>query len=189
MPPEEYYRYLLTRSRTALLYRRFFLYRRLCAQLNGRVLDIGCGIGDFLRYRPNTVGVDVNPLLVEHCRRHGLEAYTIAGRPPMAFGDQSFDGVVLDNVLEHLEQPGPMLEEIRRLLTPLGRLIVGVPGVKGFAADPDHKRFYDAARLKSELGIHGFECCMVFHSPVRSRWLDQHLRQYALYAVFRRQAG
>jgi SAM-dependent methyltransferase len=180
---EDYYHYLLTRGRAAQLYRRLYLYPRLCAHLHGRVLDFGCGIGDFLRYRPNTVGVDINPFLVDHCRSQGFEAF-LSGGPPMAFPDGSFDGVVMDNVLEHLSQPAALIADIRRLLTPPGKFIVGVPGSRGFAADPDHKRFYDEARLRAELFSHGFGCRSVFHTPFRSTRLERRIRQYAVYGVF-----
>jgi ubiquinone/menaquinone biosynthesis C-methylase UbiE len=57
-----YFEYLMRRSFLGDLYRRYVLYPRLNLHLNGKVLDVGCGIGDMLSYRKNTVGLDVNPL-------------------------------------------------------------------------------------------------------------------------------
>jgi SAM-dependent methyltransferase len=180
---ESYFRYLLGRGRLALIYRRYHLYPRLCRFLNGRVLDVGCGIGDFLKHRPNTVGVDVNPYLVEHCRRLGLEAHAI-GDPPWPFGDGAFRAVVLDNVLEHLSAPEPILAEIHRLLAPGGTIIVGVPGIKGFKADPDHKRFYSEIELRRLMAGAGFTYHRVLHTPFRALQLERRLSQYAIYGVF-----
>ena len=182
---EEYYAFLQRRSRLALFYRRWYLYPLLCRYLSGRVLDIGCGIGDFLAYRSGTVGIDVNPLLVEHCRRSGWEAHWV-NTLPLPFAARSFAGAVMDNVLEHLEEPGAMLAEARRILAARGTLVVGVPGRKGFASDPDHRHFYDEVRLRAHLESSGFQCEKFRHLPVRVPRLDLYFSQFALYGVFRR---
>jgi SAM-dependent methyltransferase len=182
---EEYYTFLQGRSWLALFYRRFFLYPSICRYLSGRVLDIGCGIGDFLAYRPNTVGTDVNPFLVAHCQRNGFEAHLVS-KIPMPFAAHSFAGAVMDNVLEHLDEPQGMFEELRRILMAKGTLVVGVPGRKGFASDPDHKQFYDEDRLRSNLKSLGFHCEKVWHKPLGAPWLSRCLSQFALYGVFRR---
>jgi SAM-dependent methyltransferase len=182
---ESDFEYLRTRSRLALAYRQFWLYPRLKRHLSGRVLDVGCGIGDMLRLRASTVGADINPRLVSYCRSQGLDAHLIENGV-LPFADGAFDGAVLDNVLEHLEHPEPVLHEIRRVLRPAGRLIVGVPGRLGYAADPDHKIFYDEAGLTRCLGKAGFVRDRVLHLPIRSAWMDAKLRIYAIYGVFRR---
>ncbi len=137
---EQYYRYLRQRSRLGLFYRRFWLYPHLNRHLSGHALDVGCGIGDFLSYRKGTVGVDINPSTVEWCRSHGLDAQLMA-TDVLHFDDNIFDSAVLDNVLEHLSAPMPLLREIHRVLRPDGTLVVGVPGKRGYATDPDHKIF------------------------------------------------
>lgn len=181
----DYFDYLRSRSRLGLLYRRLLLYPRLARHVSGRVLDVGCGISDFLEFRRGTVGVDVNPHAVEWCRRRGLDCRLMeADRLP--FPDGGFDGVVLDNVLEHLTAPEPLLGEIRRVLVPNGRLLVGVPGERGYECDPDHKVFYGEADLQRVAGAAGFSCRGVFHTPMKSRWLAARLPQYCLYGIFER---
>ena len=83
---EEYYRHLAGRSWRGALYRRYWLYRRICKRLRGATLDLGCGIGDMLRYRPGTVGVDVNPRTVDFCRQQGLPAHQME-LDVLPFGD------------------------------------------------------------------------------------------------------
>jgi SAM-dependent methyltransferase len=183
---EAYFAYLQTRSRRAQLYRRFFLYPLLNRHITGAALDVGCGLGDMLRFRPNTVGADVNPHSVDYCKSCGLDAHLIEnGRLPFAAG--AFDAVVLDNVLEHVSRPQALLDEIRRVLKQGGRAIVGVPGERGYASDPDHKIFYDEALLISTLKTAGFETDRMLHVPCRAPFLSRLLRQYCLYGVFRRQ--
>jgi len=188
MEHADYYAYLRSRSRLGDFYRRFWLYPRLSRHLQGHVLDVGCGIGDMLAFRPDTVGVDINPHTVAYVRSRGLEAHVmVEGRLP--FGDASFDGVVLDNVLEHIADPQPLLGEVRRVLRPGGAFLVGVPGRKGYASDPDHKVFYDRPLLKSRLEGAGFVVRSFFCMPIPLAMLDTRVSQYCLYGVFHAPRG
>ena len=181
----DYFDSLIRRKGIAVWYRNIWLYPRICRNLRGRVLDVGCGIGDMVSYRAQTVGVDVNPNAVAYCRSRGL---TVQRMEPdrLPFPNAEFDGAVLDNVLEHLEKPEPLLAEIHRVLKPAARFVAGVPGERGFASDPDHKRHYPEAELIRCIRSAGFEPSKVFHQPFRSRLLDRHFRYYAIYGVFQR---
>jgi len=183
---ETYSNYLRGRKPAAKLYFRFLVYPRICRFLTGRILDVGCGIGDFMAYRANTTGLDINPHNVEYCRIRGLEAFLIENdRYP--FDNNSFDGAVMDNVLEHLADPTPTLSEIHRVLKPHGTLIAGVPGKRGFAHDPDHKEFYDEKRVVDRMQSAGFTVKKLIHMPLfKSDWLSKRLRQYCIYGVFER---
>lgn len=181
---KDYFEYLQTRSKLGLVYRKYWLYPRLCRHLSGKVLDVGCGIGDMIRHRPQTVGVDVNPRAVEFCASQGLNVRLMAP-DRLPFPDHDFDGVLLDNVLEHLEHPQPLLEEIHRVLVANGTLIVGVPGRRGFASDSDHKIFYSESSLISCMRSNGFLSQHVLYLPVRSALLDARLSSYAIYGIFR----
>ena len=182
---ESYFEYLKGRSLAGLFYRRFWLYPRLCRHLSGRVLDVGCGLGDMLAFRPNTVGVDINPRTVEWCKERGLDA-KLMQPDVLPFQSGTFSSVVLDNVLEHLLAPGTLLLEIHRVLAPGGLLIVGVPGVRGYDADNDHKIFYDESSLIEKLAEYGFICQKMFHMPFRFTWLSRRIPQYCIYGNFSR---
>jgi len=181
---QAYGEYLMQRSPLGALYRRFVLYPRICDRLRGQVVDVGCGIGDFLRFRPQTVGVDVNAHTVAYCRSQGLDARLM--QPDiLPFEDASLDSALMDNVLEHIANPDPLMRELRRVLRPEGRLLVGVPGGLGWNCDPDHKVRYDESSLKSTLKAAGFAPLETFYTPLwRSEWLSQHLRQYCLFGLF-----
>jgi SAM-dependent methyltransferase len=188
MNPDEqrkYCEYLQRRNPVRRLVYRFLVYPRISRRLSGRVVDVGCGIGDFLAFRPGTVGVDINPCNVDFCRRRGLEAEVVrSGEFP--FPDNSRDGAVMDNVLEHILDPDPVLGEIRRVLRPAGVLVVGVPGRRGYAHDPDHRHFYNEKSLAECVEGRGlFRLEHFFYSPFfKSGWLDRYLRQYCIYGVF-----
>lgn len=166
-----------TRPRFGWLYRCLWLYPRLCRHLPGKGFHVRCGIGDMLRYRPGTEGVDMK----SQC----LDVHVIS-EDQLHYSDIKLDRVVLDNVLEHRTGPDGLLAEIRRVLVAGGALVVGVPGKLGYASDPDHKVYYDGGSLLRLLQGAGFvqECPL----PMLFAWglLDLHLRQYCLYGVFRR---
>lgn len=125
-----YFDYLQQRSFLGKIYRNFWLYPILNRFLKGRALDVGCGIGDMLLFRPNTIGVDVNQHNVSFCLSRGGDA-KFMDHNVLPFDDASFDSVLLDNVLEHIQDPAPMLLEIKRVLRTNGVLLIGVPGSLG----------------------------------------------------------
>ncbi|MFL0799718.1 MAG: class I SAM-dependent methyltransferase [Agarilytica sp.] len=179
-----YFNYLKQRSLLGLLYRRGWLYPRLSRHLVGKALDIGCGIGDMLRARKNTVGVDINDETVAYCKGLGLEAQVMT-MDKLPFEEASFDSAVLDNVLEHIENPKPLLAEVRRVLRPGGVFIVGVPGARGYQVDPDHKVFYDAERLQATLAEAGFSSLTMLRMPLPFSGLTNVMNSYCIYGVFR----
>jgi len=180
---KSYFDYLSQRSRLGLLYRKHWLYPKLTKVIDGRTLDVGCGVGDMLSFRHNTTGVDVNPHAVAWCRSQGLEAYEMA-EDVLPFGDCAFQSVILDNVIEHLYDPEVLLSQIRRVLEPGGVLVVGVPGQCGYAFDSDHKVYYDEVKLIEVISKAGFTRSNVMHLPLPIPGLGRWLRQYCLYGVF-----
>ena len=180
---DSYFAYLSQRSRLGLFYRTRVLYPRIAPYLSGQTLDIGCGIGDMLRFRPGTIGVDINPMNVAFCQKNGLDAIVMAP-DVLPFEPAAFDSAILDNVLEHIADPMPLLTEVRRILRPKGVFVVGVPGQRGYASDDDHKVFYDEQKLVQCLAAAGFTMVKCLHTPLRSAVLDRKMRQYCLYGVF-----
>ena len=85
-----YHNYLRLRSPLSLIYRNYFLYPRLAKSLPGLTLDIGCGIGDFLNYHSNCIGVDIDISNVSYCCSRGLNAMHINSHV-LPFSDSYFD--------------------------------------------------------------------------------------------------
>jgi SAM-dependent methyltransferase len=98
-----------------------------------RILDAGCGDGPLmaaLRERGAVVtGFDKSAGMLELARRRlgddaDLQVADLAS--PLPFPDGTFDDVIASLVLHYLEDWGPALTELRRVLKPGGRLIVSV---------------------------------------------------------------
>ena len=98
-----------------------------------RILDAGCGSGPLfaaLRDRGAVVtGIDTSTGMLELARRRlgaGADLQVADLGSPLPFPDGAFDDVITSLVLHYLEDWGPALAELRRVLTPGGRLIVSV---------------------------------------------------------------
>ena len=98
-----------------------------------RILDAGCGSGPLfaaLRDRGAIVtGFDNSAGMLELARRRlgdGADLRVADLGDPLPFPDGTFDDVVASLVLHYLEDWGPTLTELRRVLTTGGRLIVSV---------------------------------------------------------------
>jgi SAM-dependent methyltransferase len=178
-----YFTYLQTRSIFGFLYRKLFLYPKLHSYLKGRTLDIGCGVGDFLYIYKDIVGVDINIDCVNYCKSKGLNVQ-LMNIDVLPFEDNSFDSIILDNVIEHIENPSILLSEIKRVLTPKGILLIGVPCDKGYKFDIDHKIFYDIKSLQTLLSI-DFILKYHFYTPPFFYLFRKLFRQVALYAIFK----
>ncbi|WP_431967922.1 class I SAM-dependent methyltransferase [Actinacidiphila sp. bgisy160] len=110
-----------------------------------RILDAGCGAGPLfaaLRERgAHVTGLDSSTGMLELARRRlGADAdLRVADLgDPLPFADGAFDMVVSSLVLHYLEDWGPTLAEMRRVLRPGGRLITSVqhPFVDYVIQDP-----------------------------------------------------
>ncbi|HEX8284183.1 MAG TPA: class I SAM-dependent methyltransferase [Pyrinomonadaceae bacterium] len=103
----------------------------------GRLLDVGCGAGTFLRAAGRAgwtaVGVEVNATAAEHNRAAGFEVFNgeLAAAP---FPEGHFDVVILSEVLEHVADPRGMLRDILRVLRPGGLLWATTPNGRGLSA-------------------------------------------------------
>tara|TARA_R110001583_G_scaffold178083_2_gene333786 strand:+ start:11481 stop:12413 length:933 start_codon:yes stop_codon:yes gene_type:complete len=99
-----------------------------------RVLDFGCGSGEFLSRLQEHVdvdayGFDFNPVGSNAAREkgyqliHEFDAANLPGAP--------FDAITMFQVLEHLSSPFETLEKLKSLLRPGGLFIVSVPDCSG----------------------------------------------------------
>lgn len=102
----------------------------------GPVLDIGCGDGlllALLRERGiEAEGADISQEAVARCKERGLQACVYDPAHPLPYPDNSFECVVLLDVLEHVYDPVVLLAEARRISR--SEIVIGVPNFSSFPA-------------------------------------------------------
>lgn len=117
---------------------------------SGKVLDVGCGNKRLQHYLPPSceyVGIDFNPAA-------DIKIDISQDRYP--FDDNSFDYVICNAVLEHVNNDNYVLEEIFRVLKPGGTLYVSIPFMQPYHADPEDYRRYTSYGLAHLLKQHNF---------------------------------
>lgn len=112
----------------------------------GRLIDLGCGqVPLFGAYRGLVSEVTcVDWAASPHPSQH-LDVETDLS-VPLPFADQSFDTVLLSDVLEHVPAPERLWFEMARLLAPGGHAIVNLPFLYGIHEAPhDYGRYTEFA--------------------------------------------
>lgn len=137
----------------------------------GQLLDIGCGRGDLLRafagVGHEVKGIDISPAAEELCCPHDV-AIADLEQNPLPFPERSFDFVFSKSVIEHMQNPLPMLESARAALRPGGKAIIMTPSWLHhrwgpFYLDFTHVTPFTAPSLHDAMSLAGFEAVTVRH--------------------------
>lgn len=143
----------------------FEAYRR-----GGRLLDVGCGAGTFLRAAARAgweaEGVEVSEPAAEHNRAAGFEVFN-GELAEARYPEGRFDVVIASEVLEHVAEPREMLREILRVMRPGGLLWATTPNGRGLSAlalglgwsavaPPEHLHLFSRGAAESLLRELGF---------------------------------
>ena len=118
--------------------RRLALIERYVPLTGRRVLDLGCGVGEyvraFARRGAHVLGSDVaTGRLVEARKRvaatstGGVDGFLAAAGEALPFRDASVDVIVLNEVIEHVADDRATLREIARVLVPGGTCVIYAP--------------------------------------------------------------
>ena len=94
--------------------------------INSKILDFGCGLGQNIYKLPNAMGYDISEFGIEFCRRKGINATTDL----TAISDEAFDVAFSAHVLEHHPHPKTMLEDIFKKLKKDATFILVLPHEK-----------------------------------------------------------
>lgn len=138
----------------------------------GRMLDLGCGSGWFMREMRDkgwdVYGVEINSSASELGRKKAALNIFAGTLQQAGFPSDFFDYVRANHSFEHIACPGKTLDEIHRVLKPGGRLLIGVPNAAGLNARifrqywwylgaPVHPFTYSVGTLSRLLRKHHFE--------------------------------
>jgi SAM-dependent methyltransferase len=106
--------------------------RHLPKRPKGRLLDVGCGNGDFLLFAQRAgweaIGVEPDPKAVEVARARGLTVH-LGTLETLHEAPESFQGITMNHVIEHVHHPRATLEHCYRLLKRGGWLWIETPNL------------------------------------------------------------
>lgn len=94
-----------------------------------RVLEVGSGATGAIFYFGTRDGVGIDPLADHYAALFPWQRHTRTLAAPgeaLPFGDETFDVVLSDNVIDHAENPGRIVAEMARVLKPGGILFLTV---------------------------------------------------------------
>lgn len=107
-----------------------YLIRTFKIKLGSKVLDVGCGSGDFLnafvRAGLQGYGVDFSDAAISNCQDSVIRIVDLENER-IPFEDNSFDLIFSKSVLEHFHNPEIPIKEMYRVLKPDGLIINLVP--------------------------------------------------------------
>jgi SAM-dependent methyltransferase len=149
-------------------YRRHLaVYEWIAARVGGRrVVDMACGEGygsDVLAAAgaASVVGVDANPEAHEHARLRYVRPNLRFERDLVETFAEPCDAVVFLQTIEHVEEPGAILEHFKSMLSPGGVAYVSTPNLLTLASpgaeksdNPWHLREYRAEEFRDLCAAH-----------------------------------
>ncbi len=178
--------------------RHLVVYEWIAARVVGqRVIDMACGEGygaDLIARRAaRVVGVDANPEAHEHARLRYRRPNLRFERDLVDRFGEACDTVVFLQTIEHVEEPGPVLDHFVSLLSPGGTAYVSTPNVLTLAppgahrsSNPWHVHEYRAQELEALCRAHfsRVEVLGIYHSrklrahevALRAGWDAVHAR-------------
>lgn len=139
-----------------------------------KVLDVGCGTGNFAAECPGAYkGIDTNPTAIEDGRRQGRNVHLSLLEDEMP---GYYDVVTVFQVIEHVDDPGAFIGACIACLRPGGKIIVSTPnmnGVVGYLANnllnypPHHMTWWSASSLEMLIADSGCDPSDIWEEPLR----------------------
>jgi SAM-dependent methyltransferase len=110
--------------------RRLNLIRQFAPLEGARILDIGCGLGVYVRkfrqFSDRVFGIDIDRArLIEGART--TPGLMLSASETLPFRDGAFDVVVLNEVIEHVRDDRATLAEALRVVRPGGHIAIYAP--------------------------------------------------------------
>lgn len=139
----------------------------------GRVLDVGCGNGTFLKFARlagwETEGIDPDPTAIETARRAGLKVH-VGTLSLLDKESERYDWITASHVIEHVYAPRDLILSCHRLLKPGGILWIETPNIDSCGHStfgeywrglepPRHLQLFNNESLRKLLADCGFKYC------------------------------
>ncbi|MFP5208341.1 MAG: class I SAM-dependent methyltransferase [Acidobacteriota bacterium] len=168
---------------------------------SGRVLDVGCGTGSLTRFIQErtgacVIGIEPDAERSKFARNSGLNV--LHGYLDAEFLRENgpFDTIVFADVLEHLPDPGSVIQLARTGLSPGGAIVASVPNVAHWFVRTDLMRgrfryrecgIMDATHLRwfTRESLHSFFANLGFVVDKHLYTVNSHMSEYQEAAPWR----
>jgi 2-polyprenyl-3-methyl-5-hydroxy-6-metoxy-1,4-benzoquinol methylase len=164
----------------------------------GRLLDIGCAAGGFLKFMESRGwqgwGCEVSPVASRRAREEHALKVTTGEMAGVVYEEKFFDVICAGDVLEHVEEPFDFLRRARKVLKDDGILYVAAPNAdslsyavfsliarfnhKNYFVLPHHISHFSPGTMRLLMRRAGFEA--VFVARKNSNVLDRGIRRIYL---------
>ncbi len=132
------------------------------AKLRGTLLDLGCGSQPYRQYlRGVTRYVGLDYPLTQACLANKVKPEVHGDARTLPFADQSFDGVLCSQVLEHVDRPETVVREMFRILKPGGVGLISVPFFYNLHMEPHDYFRFSPYGIKELLERNGLTVCQL----------------------------
>ncbi|HEX4999636.1 MAG TPA: class I SAM-dependent methyltransferase, partial [Terriglobia bacterium] len=162
---------------------------------DGRLLEIGCGQGDFLiearRAGYNVAGIEISPSATALANARLGDNLVVCGTlENTSIEDGAFDICVLSDVIEHTRNPRSFLAAVRRALKPGGTLFLATPSLDSWSArllrqnwmefKPEHLTYFDRKTIQNLLYRSGFNELIVQpgYKALNLNYVAAHFARY-----------
>lgn len=139
---------------------RLFINLKRDNMVGGDLLEVGCGYGFLLdeakSYFDKRVGTDFSSEAVEYASQYADAVY-LGGLDELP-QDKQFDCIITTNVIEHVYDPIPFVQNLTSYLKPGGLLVTATPNMDSFIRhilrdgwpsfkSPEHVTYFDRRTL------------------------------------------
>lgn len=178
---------------------RFFRYLRARAVWRlipaGRVLDVGCGRGEMLKFLKGwgyeVNGVELDTVAAERASNNLNQEIFLTIEEPVKLLSQQYESICFWHSLEHLPEPGKTLMTADRLLAPGGLLIIAAPHMESLQSRlsgrswlhldlPRHLIHFDMNRLAAFLQTRGYRIIRLQHFSQEYNVIDTLCYLYSM---------
>ena len=110
-----------------------------------KIVELGCGLSPMLTFADNfatKIGVDFSQETIKEANEaYKNVLYVLSDVVYTPFPNESFDAVVSGEVIEHIEDPKMLIEEMDRICKKEGIMIISTPHLE--FTDPEHLWEFD----------------------------------------------
>ncbi len=111
--------------------KKFEKIKKLTGENKPKILDVGCGWGNFLRVLNKQkipyLGIDINSEAIKICKTKGFNCSKATIEELANRNRLSFSAITMFQVIEHLKNPVPILLSAKKLLKKNGVILITTP--------------------------------------------------------------